>query len=351
MSEQRKNWALSTTQGSTDGFLQPADHIGFDLALAGAEDSVGATAPNPPVGCTILDKSGQPLATAAHRGAGQPHAEVSAIETCRRAGTFGLIHTFLVTLEPCNHHGRTGPCTEAIVATPAERVIFGIKDPNPHVQGGGDRFLRGAGLACEDLQQVAYANWKDLAVRSAALIRPFGKAVRTGLPWVVVKQVIDRRGSMIPPAGCTTFSSASSLDLAHRLRRKSDAILTGSGTIVADAPLLTVRRVRDHPHRRRQLLIMDRRGRTPFSYIAASAARGLDAVLCTDLFAAIQAAGRAGALQLLVEAGPRITQAVLELNLWDEWVLISQGATPADADRIVVIYRDGRNVHDELLHH
>jgi diaminohydroxyphosphoribosylaminopyrimidine deaminase / 5-amino-6-(5-phosphoribosylamino)uracil reductase len=338
--------ALNMLQPSTVG-LTSSDHLrqsheysGFNLALACAEDSVGATAPNPPVGCTILDKSGRPLATAAHKGPGQAHAEVAAIDQCRQEGTFGLIHTFLVTLEPCNHHGRTGPCTEAVLATPAVRVIFGAKDPNPNVDGGGDRMLRAAGLACEDLQQVAESSWKDLARRSAALVRPFEKAVRIGLPWVVVKQVVDRRGSMIPPIGSKTFSSESSLNLAHGLRKESDAILTGSGTIIADAPLLTVRRVPDHPHRRRLLLIMDRRGRTPASYLAAAAGRGLDAVVFADLAAAMRAAGRAGALKLLVEAGPQITQAVLDSDLWDEWVLIRQGAVQADPDMVTITYRD-----------
>jgi diaminohydroxyphosphoribosylaminopyrimidine deaminase / 5-amino-6-(5-phosphoribosylamino)uracil reductase len=332
-------------QPSTDGLtssapLQPSDeYSGFNLALICAEDSVGATAPNPPVGCTILDKSGRPLAIAAHQGAGHPHAEVAAIDQCQREATFPLIHTFLVTLEPCNHHGRTGPCTEAILSTPAVRVIFGVKDPNPNVHGGGHLRLRAAGLACEDLQQVVNSGWKDLARRSAALVRPFEKTVRTGLPWVVVKQAVDCRGSMIPPVGSKTFSSESSLDFAHRLRRESDAILTGSGTIIADAPLLTVRRVPDHPLRRRLLLIVDRRGRTPASYLAAAAGRGLDAVLFTDLAAAVRAAGRAGALKLLVEAGPQITRAVLESDLWDEWVLIRQGAAQADADTVSITYR------------
>jgi len=325
-----------------DRLLQPADFAGYRLALESAEESVGATAPNPPVGCTILDDSGRVLANAAHQGAGQPHAEVAALDQCRRAGTFGLIHTFLVTLEPCNHHGRTGPCTEAIRATPAARVIFGAKDPNPNVQGGGDRVLRAAGLICENLQQVTHPRWRDLATRSVKLLRPFTKATHTGLPWVVVKQVVDRCGSMIPPAGSKTFSTASSLDLAHRLRRQSDAILTGSGTILTDAPLMTVRRVPDHPHRLRHLLIMDRRGRTPAPYVAAAASRGLDVVLCTDLAAAIRTAGRFGALQLLVEAGPQITGAMLDSDLWDEWVLIRQGAAQGEPDRVVISDRDNR---------
>jgi diaminohydroxyphosphoribosylaminopyrimidine deaminase/5-amino-6-(5-phosphoribosylamino)uracil reductase len=118
--------------------------------------------------------------------------------------------------------------------------------------------------------------------------------------------------------------------------------LTGSGTILADAPLLTVRRIPDHPHRRRLLLIMDRRGRTPPRYLAEAAARGLDAMVFTDLAAAIWSAGRAGALKVLVEAGPRVTQAILESDLWDEWVLIRQGATKADPDSVRITGRAGQ---------
>jgi diaminohydroxyphosphoribosylaminopyrimidine deaminase / 5-amino-6-(5-phosphoribosylamino)uracil reductase len=115
------------------GRLQAA----FGHALQAAVEFEGATAPNPPVGCVILDADGNELAVAAHRAAGQPHAEALAIQKCREAGLAERIHTLIVTLEPCNHQGRTPPCTSAILATPARQIWIGAQDPNPHVEGGG----------------------------------------------------------------------------------------------------------------------------------------------------------------------------------------------------------------------
>ena len=99
---------------------------GMKAALAAARLWEGATAPNPPVGCALLDASGAIITTAAHHGAGQLHAEALAIKQAREAGQAERIHTVVVTLEPCNHHGRTPPCTEAILSTPAKRVVIGV---------------------------------------------------------------------------------------------------------------------------------------------------------------------------------------------------------------------------------
>ncbi len=125
--------------------LDPA--AALRLAIAAASRFRGATAPNPPVGCCLLDGAGRAVALGAHRRAGTAHAEAAAIAAAREAGTLDRIRTVVVTLEPCNHHGRTPPCTEAILATPAERVVIGAPDPNPQVAGGGARRLAGAGLA------------------------------------------------------------------------------------------------------------------------------------------------------------------------------------------------------------
>jgi diaminohydroxyphosphoribosylaminopyrimidine deaminase / 5-amino-6-(5-phosphoribosylamino)uracil reductase len=291
----------------------------MDLALAAARLHEGATSPNPPVGCTLLDHKGAVLATAAHHGAGQPHAEALAIAYARSAGVGDRIHTVVLTLEPCNHHGRTPPCTEAVLATPARTVVVGIKDPNRAVKGGGMDRLAAAGLSVG-----LYRDGKDETL--ARLIAPFAKRVMRGLPWVTVKQALTSAGSMFPPSGQKTFSSQSSLELAHQLRRRADAIFTGSGTVLADDPQFTVRHVEDFPNRRRKLVLFDRRNRISAQYRAAAQARGFEVLSAASLEVVLRDVAAAGGLEVLVEAGPQFTAHVLQSPFWDEHVLIRQGA-------------------------
>ncbi len=327
----RKELDSRSTSRSTDtaSLLQ-----GFSAALAAALEFEGATAPNPPVGCVILSRDGKVLATAAHQKAGELHAEASAIETCRRNGTVADIHTLIVTLEPCNHHGRTPPCTGAILGTPAKEIWIGVADPNGHVKGGGAEALRAAGLSVQFWNELPAAI--DLAHRAKRLIAPFAKRVTTGLPWITVKQAINRQGTMLPTPGAKTFTSSSSLDLAHTLRKRADAILTGSGTVLADAPLLNVRRLPDFPGKRRKLVLMDRRRRIPQSYIENAATRGFDVMLPNSLEGAFDKLGQAGVNEVLVEAGPELTTAILSSGQWDEHVLITQDASPDLPDKITI---------------
>lgn len=306
----------------------------MQAALAAARPWEGATAPNPPVGCAVLDRSGNIIAAAGHHGAGQLHAEALAIQQAREAGKADLIHTVVVTLEPCNHRGRTGPCTEAILATSAEHVVIGIADPNPKVAGGGADHLRRAGLLVDFLQG-------DTA-QVERLIAPFKKRVLQGLPFVTVKQAINRNGNMLPPPGQKTFTSQGSLMIAHALRRRADAIITGSGTVMADDPHFTVRLLPDHANKRRKLFLFDRRRRIPTTYIEAATARGFDVTFANDLESALR---ESDALEVLVEAGPQLRAHVLQSPFWDEHVTIKQ--TDAE-DKISITTNGGANV---LRHH
>ena len=312
-------------------------------AVDAAESFRGATAPNPPVGCALLARDGTLLAVAAHRRAGTAHAEADAIAQCRDGGTVDHIDTMVVTLEPCNHWGRTPPCTEAILATPARTVVIGVPDPNPHVRGGGAERLSMAGLTVESLRDVPGSDADRLVARCSDLVAPFSKRTTTGRPWVTVKQALDASGSMVPPPGRKTFTSDAALRYAHGLRKRADAILTGSGTILADRPEFTVRRVPDHPGRTRQLAILDRRGRIPADLLAAKY-RSFDAFVADDLLWALQRLGEAGALEVLAEAGPAVTRTVLEAGLWDEHVLISKGAGHNGTDRVEVRRHQGGTV-------
>lgn len=311
----------------------------FAEALRLASEYVGATSPNPPVGCVLLDAAGEMLAAAAHRKAGEAHAEATAIALSREAGTVHRVHTVVVTLEPCNHTGRTPPCADAILATPARALWIGVGDPNPGVAGGGASRLAAAGLAVGVIDRLGDARAAALSASAHRLIAPFARHARTGLPWVTIKQAVDRAGSMVPPPGRKTFTSGTSLDFAHALRRRADAILTGSGTVLADAPEFTVRRLPDFPGKRHQLVILDRRTRVPQTYLDAARARGLDVSVQGSLPEALARLGEAGALEVLVEAGPQLTAAVLAGGLWDEHVLIQQGPHGSGEDVISIRQR------------
>ena len=310
-------------------------------ALEAADAFRGATAPNPAVGCTLLDADGRILAVAAHRRAGTAHAEAAAVALCREQGSTDRIATAVVTLEPCNHHGRTPPCTEAILSTPARRVVIGARDPNPGVAGGGFERLEAAGLAVAMIDALPGARARSLAADCSALLAPFRKRMLTGRPYVTVKQALDSRGSMIPPPGSKTFTSEAALRYAHLLRRRADAILTGSGTVLGDDPSFSVRRVPDHENKRRSLIILDRRRRVPGRYLAEAGARGFDAVIADGLDEALDRIAAAGALEVLVEAGPAVLRAVLDGGLWDEHVTIRQGAGAGGSDRAELRRRDG----------
>ncbi len=145
----------------------------FRRALDAGLAHEGATAPNPAVGCVLLDAAGDVLAEAGHARAGAPHAEAAAIALARGRGVAHRIHTVVVTLEPCTHQGRTGPCCDAILATPAREVWYAMPDPNPVASGGALR-LAAAGL------QVR--RWDRLLPEAARLLAPFATRVPGAAP-------------------------------------------------------------------------------------------------------------------------------------------------------------------------
>ena len=312
-----------TTSSLPAGIIADA----FARAIAAAVDYAGATSPNPPVGCVLLDALGNILTVEAHHKAGDLHAEARAIAACRTAGTIDRIHTVVVTLEPCNHHGRTPPCAEAILATPAREVWIAETDPNPRVGGGGAARLIAAGLSVHFLSELDHPDTDRLVSAAERLIAPFAKWVTTGLPFVTIKQALDETGSMIPPAGQRTFTSETSLTLAHRMRRRADAILTGTGTVLADNPEFTVRRLPDHPGKSRILAILGRRDRVPPDYLTEAARRGLRPMQFADIGDAFARLGAEGVHEVLVEAGPTLTAAILATDLWDEHVAIRKVGT------------------------
>jgi diaminohydroxyphosphoribosylaminopyrimidine deaminase/5-amino-6-(5-phosphoribosylamino)uracil reductase len=317
-----------TAQDNRAATLAVAFRHALDLAAA----QEGTTAPNPCVGCVLLDAAGETLAAAAHLGAGQAHAEARAIAMARSAGVADRIDTVVVTLEPCDHQGRTSPCSDAILTTPAREVWYGLLDPNSNASGGADR-LRRMGLTVRSLADLHHRERDGLLADARRILAPFATRVRLGRPFVTVKEALNRSGNMIPSAGQKTFTGPESLRLAHRLRRRADAILTGSGTILADRPEFTVRHMPDIPGKSRILCILDRRGRVDAAYLSEAQQRGFRTKIASDLAAALHELGDAGCNEVLVEAGPTLLSTLRQNGLWDEWVLI-EAAAPGQSDRI-----------------
>lgn len=224
------------------------------VALRLAARAVGDTSPNPAVGAVIV-KGGRILGRGYHRGAGLPHAEVEAL---RQAGRHALGSTMYVTLEPCDHVGRTPPCCDALIAAGITRVVAAMKDPNPITNGRGIEHLRRAGIT------VATGVLADEARRLNA---PFVKAMTAQVPWVMAKVAQSLDGKIATATGESRWiSSRPSRQLAHALRRGVDAILVGANTVRADDPSLTVRTARRSRRRDRPLrVIVDSRLRTPLS--------------------------------------------------------------------------------------
>ena len=208
---------------------QPQDADFMRIALAEARKGQGRTAPNPCVGAVVV-REGQIVGRGYHRRAGTPHAEVNALDD---AGNLAVGATLYVTLEPCNHTGRTPPCTQAVLKAGITRVVVGMNDPNPTVAGGGCAFLASRGV--EVVSGV-------LAAECTAINRPFAKHITTGLPWVAMKagMSLDGRISHGPGLGGRITGEGSWL-YTHRLRNTLDAILIGIGTALIDDPSLTTR--------------------------------------------------------------------------------------------------------------
>lgn len=306
----------------------------FDQMIELASRYAGATSPNPCVAAAALNAHGKVLSIQAHERAGEAHAEAKVLADLRTRGIESQAKTLLVTLEPCNHTGRTPPCSEAILgAKSIETVIFGAYDPNLRVKGGGAERLRAEGLEVIGPRELD----PEISSRCEALIRTFSHWVKTSLPWVTIKSAINLEGTMIPPTGQKTFTSPESLKLAHELRRRADAIMTGSGTILADSPLFTIRHVTDHPAKTRWIALQDRRLRVPESWIQDAEQRGFRVHRGRDLKESLRFLGEQGVLEVLVEAGPTLTQSLLEGGIWNQHVVIQQ--EPGIPDHVEVRFR------------
>ena len=275
-------------------------------AMAQAATVRSTTAPNPWVGCVIVPPDSAVNGGAVFAGAtappGGPHAEVGALD---QAGEAARGATLYVTLEPCAHHGRTPPCTDAIIAAGVARVVVGIEDPDDQVAGRGLAVLRAAGL--EVTVGVA-------ADEVAEQLAPYRKHRTTGQPWVVLKMAASLDGRTAAPDGTSRWitGEAARRDV-HRLRARSDAVLVGAGTVRADDPELTVR-LDDGVEREQPLRVV--LGEAPSTPRCCPALE-----ISGDLGDVLAELGRRGVLQVLVEGGATVAHEFHVAGLVDRYVL------------------------------
>lgn len=324
-----------------DPVFSVADHAHMARALEFAARGLYSTAPNPAVGCVVLDAAGEVAGEGWHARAGEPHAEVLAFGQAQGRARGGTVY---VTLEPCSHHGRTPPCVDAVLAAAPKRVVVAMEDPNPRVAGAGVRRLCEAGIEV----QVGL-----LGAPAAELNRGFVSRMTRGRPWVTVKlgSSLDGRTALADGSSKWITGPAARADV-QRLRARASAILTGIGTVLADDPALIVRDANLDLRGRQPLrVVFDARGQLPprsrvvndehdtllLTSMAGGAhlqAHGIRSqshleleLLPVDTNGRLDPAAALGRLaerqcnEVLVESGPRLAGSFLAAGLADEVVV------------------------------
>jgi diaminohydroxyphosphoribosylaminopyrimidine deaminase / 5-amino-6-(5-phosphoribosylamino)uracil reductase len=292
--------------------ITAAERRALARAVTAAAAPTGPFSPNPRVGCVLLDDAGAEIAVGAHSGPGTAHAEVDAL---LRAGARSRGTTAVVTLEPCSHTGRTGPCTAALIGAGVRRVVIAQTDPNP-LAAGGRAVLEAAGI------EVVDASDTPEAVAALALNREWRVAVSRGRPWVTWKAAATLDGRSGAADGTSRWITPTQARLdVHRLRARADTVLVGTGTVLADDPSLTVRDAASallDPQPLRAVM-----GERPLP----ADARVLDASAPTlqlathDPLVALQRLWDADRRHVFLEGGPTLAAAFLRARLVDEIVV------------------------------
>lgn len=271
--------------------------------------ATGPRSANPQVGCILLDSTGRTIAQGHHEGAGTPHAEAQALA---KAGAAARGATAVVTLEPCDHTGRTGPCSQALIDAGVARVVFAQADPNP-AAAGGPRRLRDAGIDVES---------GLLGAQAAELNADWTVATGLGRPYVLWKFATTLDGRSAAADGTSRWvSSVAARRDTHRLRASCDAILVGTNTVAVDDPLLTVRGHDDLPLAVQPMrVVMGLRdlsgGRRVFNADAQTVR-----LLTRDPHAALSDLRARGIHRVFLEGGPTLAAAFLNADLVDEIVV------------------------------
>lgn len=297
--------------------LTPVHQHALGRAVELAALGAGSVLPNPVVGCVLLSPDGDVVGQGYHRRAGGPHAEVVALAD---AGPAARGATAVVSLEPCNHTGRTGPCSLALIEAGVAEVVVAVRDPWPTAAGGIDT-LRSAGITVIEVPS-------EMAAAAIDVNRVWLTATRLGRPFVTFKAGMTIDGRVAATDGTSRWiTSAESRADVHRLRSEVDTMMVGVGTVLTDDPLLTVRDADGRPVGRQPLrVVVDSAGRTPASakvrncdaetlVATAPAFGGGSRVQLADLLAHLYRAGRR---HVLLEGGPTLATAMLDAQLVDE---------------------------------
>ncbi len=305
-------------------------------AIELAEHGRGHVSPNPLVGA-VLGRDGEMIGEGFHRAVGAPHAEVEAISAAGGESLIGA--TMYVSLEPCCHHGRTPPCTDAILAAGIQRVVIAADDPSAHASGRGLGILRDEGV------EVVVADG-ELAERARLQNQPFRKHARSGRPWVLFKSAMTLDGKVATRSGNSHWiSGEASRRRAHHWRAECDAVAVGIGTALADDPLLTARV--EGAARQPKRIVFDSLARlpldsqlvrgareTPLTVVVSRAApraatdaletHGADVIVAPGeheparVRSALDQLGAAGVGSILLEGGPHLAGAFLDAGEIDE---------------------------------
>ncbi|MFD1721881.1 bifunctional diaminohydroxyphosphoribosylaminopyrimidine deaminase/5-amino-6-(5-phosphoribosylamino)uracil reductase RibD [Amnibacterium endophyticum] len=289
---------------------------------------------NPRVGCVLLDRHGDVLAEGWHRGAGTPHAEADALSRVPAGAAEG--GTAVVTLEPCDHTGRTGPCSLALVEAGVRRVVFAQPDPNPLAAGGAGR-LRAAGVEVRT---------GVLAEEAAALNERWAAALALGRPWVTAKWASSLDGRVAADDGSSRWITGPEARAdVHRRRAEHGAILVGTGTALADDPALTARDGDALLPRQPRPVVVGLRD-VPSGAALRRHPEPLLAVRSRDPRQALAAVEDAGATSAFLEGGPTLVSAFLAAGLVDE-VLVYLGPTLLGGGRLATIDLGVRTIGDQ----
>lgn len=312
------------------------DEAFIAMAYGLAEKARGRTSPNPMVGAVIVDRD-RVVGWGFHEEAGRPHAEIMALE---KAGRRARGATLYLTLEPCVHWGRTPPCIDRLLESGLARYVISARDPNPLVNGRGLARLEKAGFPVSSGLLAEY---------NEKLNETYIKLIRTRLPLVTIKAAVSLDGRMAAASGDSRWiSGPTSREYAHYLREENDAVMVGSGTVLKDDPLLTVRHG-GKPGRKITRVVMDSRLRTPLSARLLSAPEGGPVVIfaganapdfkvqaleragvavvvdgTSDRFSpaeALRELGRRDIASVLVEGGSALITSFLEAHLADKAVV------------------------------
>ena len=278
-------------------------------AVALSEIALGKTSPNPIVGAVIIYESGEIISEGFHESAGSEHAEIVAL---KRAGAKAKGSTLVVTLEPCNHFGKTPPCAEAIINAGVKKVVFAVKDPNPIASGGAEK-LRAAGI-----EVISDVLTKEVEFSNRAWL----KKIRTNSPFVTLKMATSLDGRSAASNGTSKWitNPQSRQDVAY-LRSECDAIVTGTGTVISDNPRLSVRDVTRGGNSFAPVrVILGSRELSKELQIFNNEAETIQ-IKDQDLSNLLTLAKERNWNRILIEAGPKLSSAFLKANLVDEVII------------------------------